>query len=219
MNRIYVFLSTIGLFTANAANSIDFYEAESAILKNGATINQHFVDGFAENAKASVEFKINVNKPNRISGIQPITFRYKAKGNVAMMLSVDGSGQKIIFPDTSESNEWRLFTTEARLVNTARTKGINPVLISPLESGKSDIQIDYVALGKPEGNYITLTPSKLTDAELKKRVYELQKRTRVKEMVVVARNFIQSSHNYTYFNEGFNQAVAYMFSAKTDFAL
>lgn len=65
------------------------------------------------------------------------------------------------------------------------------------------INVDSLALGKLLTKLYVTPPVPLTPAEYKKRAALLKERTGVDQLLVVVRNFIGSSHNYTYFNEGF----------------
>ena len=188
---------------ACAATAPTTYEAEDAVLSGGCTVaanhrdfsGKGFVAGFFNNTNAAAAFTVNADK----AGLQEITVRYSAGfGDAEIKLEANGRPQTVTLPSTDGNwNRW-----SHQMVSVNLNPGDNKITVSMV---KGCINLDYLALGavltppyleQPE------LPSPLTAQASAERAARLQKAD-IGELVVIVRNFIASSHNYTYFNEGF----------------
>jgi hypothetical protein len=184
------------LALAGAAAEPKVLEAEDAVLSGGCAVmadhggfsGKGFVARFYNNAQATAIFRIQAEK----AGPQEITLRYSAGfGDARIKLTLNGTSQVVEFPSTDGSWE----TWSHQLVTLNLKAGENTLAVSQAQASADCINLDYVALGK-----VLLQP-KLVEVEPGR--VELLKKAGIEELVVVVRNFIGSSHNYTYFNEGF----------------
>ncbi len=201
----------ITVFSINAVGESTFYEAESAQLGGGAKLATNhqgysakgFVDHFYMNDKAEVSFNIKGKK----EGLQPITLRYSAgNGDAKVKITVNGKVITTVCSSTRRRwNKWSYHHVDVKL-----KKGDNEVKVAMATKSASSINLDFVALGKVSH----LPIISLTRTELNQRV-KLLKQSGVDRLVVIVRNFINCSHNYTYFNEGFSKGGGlYIFSDK-----
>ena len=179
------------------------HEAEDAVLSGGCKVaadhrdfsGKGFVAGFDHNARATVTFTLNVAK----AGPQEITIRYSAGfADAEIKLDVNGQPQTVALPSTDEN--WNLWSHKIISVNL--TQGENKLTVSML---KGCINLDYLALGTVLTKPCIEQPEATTPVTAKSygECAERLKKAGIGEIVVIVRNFIASSHNYTYFNEGF----------------
>lgn len=175
-------------------------EAESGRLSSGASVkNNHpdysgsgFVEGFYLNSNATVSVELSSPK----TGSQEITLRYAAgHGACRIVLGVNGVEQVVEMPGTASWSTWAF-----QPVSVPLAAGVNELSVRMEKKGRNCINLDYVALGRIEPPVVQLENQSPRMVEQAKNALA---RCGVEKLVVVVRNFIASSHNYTYFNEGF----------------
>jgi hypothetical protein len=197
------FAATALLAAGSALAAPVIYEGEEAVLAGGcATATDHrdfsgkgFVARFHNNATGTATFTVMAEQ----AGPQEITLRYSAGFNdAAVKLEVNGQAQTIIMPST-EGN-WDLWSH--KVVSFNLNQGANKIVVGMTKADSNCINLDYLALGKVLTKPYIEPPPPPAPFDAKERV-ALLKKAGVEEIVVIVRNFIGSSHNYTYFNEGF----------------
>lgn len=173
-------------------------EAEEAQLSGGAGVmsdhpgfsGRGFVAKFYNNSQAAVTFKVRAEK----AGPQELSWRYSAGFDDAQaLLTVNGVESVLEFPSTDSSWEtWGYRNTTVELKAGENTLALRMAAASP-----NCINLDSLALGRVEA-------PKQDEGRPTPELFAALQKAGVDQLVVIVRNFINCTHNYTYFNEGFH---------------
>ena len=194
------------------------YEAEEAAMTGGVVKNKNHPgysgDGFAanfyNNENGLITFKVEAEQ----AGKKNLTFRYAAGfGDAKLVLEVNGKKQDI---DMMSTESWKVWSHT--IVPVELDKGENTISLRMTSRTRDCINLDYLAVGRlltaEEKAALAAKQAKARAQALSEALSEL-KEANVNELVLIVRNFINSSHNYTYFNEGFSAGGGlYVFSDK-----
>lgn len=193
------------LALALSAGSIYGIEAEKAQLGAGLVVVPSskpvpgYVKGFAD-SEAGITFNYNANK----AGPFETTLRYAAgAGATDLLIEVnDTLAQEVHLSATPDWNSWCHKYLSLNLTK----QGANTVTIRLKKKGATDFYLDsFDTLVKFTGPAVP-TPPEYSDAQTADKLaagYQALKKAGIDSIVMVARRFIKSSHNYTYYNECF----------------
>ncbi|OVE80643.1 hypothetical protein BVY04_05370, partial [bacterium M21] len=215
MKSLFTKASLIGVLLSCYPGFADkIYQAEQADFANGLRMERDhkgfsgkgFLGGFINNARGSVTFNFTSEKKRK----EFITLRYSAgHGDADVQLTINGKKQDVTMASTQ--GNWKKWSHKVLSVNLV--KGANTVIFKMKESSTDCLNLDYLAVGKvltkpyvPQPRVVTPEEKAalaVAEAKQAKIATGKLKEIGVSGMVVVVRNFIKSSHNYTYFNEGF----------------
>jgi len=175
-------------------------EAESGHLAAGSVVKNHhsgfsgsgFVEGFHLNPNATVSMELSAPK----AGTQDISLCYAAGHDACRaVLGVNGKEQVVKMPSSGAWDRWTF-----RTITVPLNAGENEITLRMETKSRNCINLDYVMLGHLEPPAVK--PKKQSPEMVKQATSALAAHG-VDKLVLVVRNFIRSSHNYTYFNEGF----------------
>ncbi|MBF0198430.1 MAG: PD40 domain-containing protein [Planctomycetes bacterium] len=200
-----IWFSAKGTIPENDKDSVK-YEAENAQFSgrlhkqtgHEGYSGEGFLEGFYGNYRDWATFTVDGGE----GGERKITLRYSA-GHCSSqcILKINGKEQIVDFATTEES--WKLWSH--KIISVTLRKGPNTIAIRQkrVEGG---FNLDYLAVGTLLTKPYIPQPRLLTPEEkLQVRIKTMAnfKKSDVHGLVVVVRNFIKSTHIYTYFNEGF----------------
>lgn len=202
--KLAIFSALLGL-AAPLCSVASIYEAEDARLTGKADarkdVEGYSGEGFAfidaRRWEGHVEFDVQAER----AGPQKITIRYRTHPQVDadVIVTVNGQDLKQKFYTVHDWSTWAHLTLTVDLI-----KGKNEIVVGGnRQYGRGVYCIDYLAIG----NVITEPCAAiLTVEQQEKKIIEASERLQSENLnglIMVMRHFIPSSHNYTYFNEGF----------------